>query len=435
MSNKDMGHAIFPPSLRFPEFALENEWATEKLGEIAELVTEKTGDKKIALMSITSGIGLVSQMEKFGREIAGSSYKNYVVIRKNDYAYNKSATKEYPEGFIAMFDGDSLGAVPNSIFTCFRIKDERIHKIYLNYLFSSNLHGKWLRRFLTVGARAHGSLNINNDDLFALPIPMPMGTRSFSEQQKIVDCLSALDELIKAQSGKIEALKRYKKGLAQELFPSEGESVPKRRFPEFEDAPGWRVSNLGDVASVSSGGTPSRTKHEYWNGNVPWITTTLIDFNRITSANEFITDVGLRNSSAKKFPQGTILMAMYGQGKTRGKVAILGINAAINQACAAITLHKGMNEEFVYQLLASRYENIRKVSNSGGQENLSGELVKKIPLSYPDIESGEQERIANCLSSVDENITAQSQKLDALRAHKKALIQGLLPPSGEVEHG
>jgi type I restriction enzyme S subunit len=124
------------PKLRFPEFREAGAWQTKTLGTVAKISTDKVGDKACIPMSITSGIGLVSQMEKFGRIIAGSSYANYLQLKKNDFAYNKSATKEYPEGFIALYCGDELAAVPNSIFTCFRVTGDSPVPQYLKYLFS-----------------------------------------------------------------------------------------------------------------------------------------------------------------------------------------------------------------------------------------------------------------------------------------------------------
>jgi type I restriction enzyme, S subunit len=212
--------------------------------------------------------------------------------------------------------------------------------------------------------------------------------------------------------------------------PAEKGLVPELRFPEFQGV--WHISTLGKIASISSGGTPSRAMPSYWKGDIPWVSTTLIDFNRINTVNESITELGLANSSAKVFPKNTILMAMYGQGKTRGKVAILDIQASINQACAAISLSRGMNIEFVFQNLASRYDEIRSISNQGGQENLSSGLIKEIPFSYPDVESSEQQKIADCLSSLDELVSAHTQKLDTLKAHKKGLMQQLFPAEGET---
>src|SRR5690606_34861112 len=123
---------------------------------------------------------------------------------------------------------------------------------------------------------------------------------------------------------------------------------------------------------------------------------------------EFITQKGLDNSSAKLFPKNTILMAMYGQGITRGKVAILGIDATTNQACAAIKLQSNYDTQFIFQNLMSRYEEIRDLSNDGGQKNLSAGIIKEIEVYYP--EKTEQIKIASFLSVVDEKISQFNQK-------------------------
>ena len=241
------------PKLRFPEFQSAGNWTTEKLGALATISTEKVGTNICVAMSITSGVGLVSQEDKFGRVIAGDSYKNYLLLKPNDFAYNKSATKEYPEGFLTLYSGTKLAAVPNSIFTCFRINGDSPDVRFLNYQFSDNLHGRWLRQFIQVGARAHGSLSINDNDLMALPVPVPYGTASVSEQQKIADCLSSLDELIAAQARKVDALKTHKKGLMQQLFPREGETQPRLRFPEFQGAGEWDSRTIGDMFRLING--------------------------------------------------------------------------------------------------------------------------------------------------------------------------------------
>ncbi len=416
------------PKLRFPEFLDAGNWTTEKLGAVATISSAKVGSNVCVPMSITSGVGLVSQEDKFGRVIAGDSYKNYLLLKSNDFAYNKSATKEYPEGFLTLYSGSKLAAVPNSIFTCFRINGESPDVRFLNYQFSDNLHGRWLRQFIQVGARANGSLSINDNDLMALPVPVPAGKKSVSEQQKIAECLNSVDEMVAAQARKVDALKAHKKGLMQQLFPREGETQPRLRFPEFQNAGEWASDSLGNIFDTASGGTPSRAKQEYWNGDIPWITTSLVDFRVINGAEEFVTEEGLKSSSAKLFPKGTVLMAMYGQGKTRGQVALLGIKAATNQACAAILPCKGIDPYFVFLNLAGRYEEIREMSNSGGQENLSQGLIREIWFAFPTDED-EQRKVTVCLSSLDTLITAETQKLEAIKTHKKGLMQQLFPPA------
>jgi type I restriction enzyme S subunit len=122
---------------------------------------------------------------------------------------------------------------------------------------------------------------------------------------------------------------------------------------------------------------------------------------------------------------------MYGQGKTRGQVALLDIKAATNQACAAILPRKGIDPRFVFLNLGSRYEELRGISNDGGQKNLSQGLIQGLQFSYPK-DMDEQHKIANCLSSLDDLITAQAQKLETLNIHKKGLMQQLFPSSDEV---
>ena len=195
---------------------------------------------------------------------------------------------------------------------------------------------------------------------------------------------------------------------------------PKLRFLEFNDI--WEKSVIGNIATVSSGGTPNRSNANYWGGNIPWVSTTLIDFNRIKSTDELITEDGLKNSAAKIFPKGTLLMALYGQGKTRGKIAILDIDASTNQACGAIIPNQlKINNRFLFQNLAGRYNEIRDLSNQGGQENLSGSILKNIDIYFPTLP--EQTKIANFLSSVDEKLNLLKEKRALLEEYKKGIIQ------------
>jgi len=184
---------------------------------------------------------------------------------------------------------------------------------------------------------------------------------------------------------------------------------------------GWKRCALGEIAQVTSGGTPDRSEPAYWGGTIPWVTTGEIQFNTITDTTEKITEAGLKNSSAKLFPPGTLLMAMYGQGKTRGQVAKLAIEAATNQACAAILMNEGADPEFFFQFLASHYEAIRELGNAGTQKNLSGSLIKEISVPVPP--EGEQKRIAHILATWDESIMASAKLLANSRKQKLRLAQ------------
>ena len=156
--------------------------------------------------------------------------------------------------------------------------------------------------------------------------------------------------------------------------------------PHIPIHPDWPIVELGEVCTIKSGGTPDRSNETYWEGDIPWVTTTLIDYGVIDRANEFITAEGLKNSATWVVPKGTVLMAMYGQGVTRGRVAILGIDAAVNQACAVFQL-KGatLDNRYLFRVLQSRYEDLRKVSDArgGNQSNLSAQVLKEYSIPLP----------------------------------------------------
>lgn len=179
---------------------------------------------------------------------------------------------------------------------------------------------------------------------------------------------------------------------------------------------------LGEIATISSGGTPSRSKPNYWGGKIPWVKTTQIQNCWIyeRDVDEWITEEGLLNSSAKMYSKGTLLMAMYGQGKTRGQVAILGLDATINQACAAIELDaKAADRDFIFQQFLFKYETIRGMSNAGGQDNLSAGIIREIAVLLPPLP--EQKAIADTLSTWDSAITT----MERLIAAKERRLNGL----------
>lgn len=178
---------------------------------------------------------------------------------------------------------------------------------------------------------------------------------------------------------------------------------------------------LGEVAHISSGGTPSRANPSYWNGNIPWVKTTQIQNCVITpqDVDEWITEEGLKNSSAKMVPAGTIVLGMIGQGKTRGQVGYLSFDACTNQNAATITCGKECDSWFVYQYLLFNYENIRALSNSSGQGNLNLGLVEIIPITLPPL--SQQKKIASFLECWDNAI----EKTEALIAAKEKQFEWL----------
>jgi type I restriction enzyme S subunit len=190
-----------------------------------------------------------------------------------------------------------------------------------------------------------------------------------------------------------------------------------------------KSQKLGNLASnIYSGGTPSRSKMEYYRGDIPWVKSTEIKFNRIKKTEESITELGLKNSSAKLCPKGSVLVAMYGQGVTRGKSAILDIDATTNQAIAIIEVGKNLNNLFLFYFLQHSYDALRNVGHGSNQSNLNLNIIKNFDI--PKIKYKEQEQIAEIILSVDSKIEVNKQIKNKLIQLKKGLMNDLL--SGEV---
>lgn len=399
------------PELRFPEY-IGNKLKITKLGKISSIVKEKAGENKYTLMSVTSGVGLVPQVEKFGREIAGDSYKNYIIIKKYDFAYNKSATKQFPEGYISMLEEYDIAAVPNSIFTCFRITDSESYPPFFDYLWHNNYHGHWLRKYIEVGARAHGALSVDTKHLWSMPLALP----DFKEQQKIADCLSSIDELIDAESRKLRALEKYKKGLMQRLFPAEGKTLPEWRFPEFRGENEWRIKPLGKICTNYDSRRIPITEKDRVRGKIPYIGASgVIDY-----INDFIFDEELlcvsedgANLIARTYP---IAFRISGKTWVNNHAHVLKFTCKHTQ---------NIVESYLNMI------NLQDFLTGMAQPKLNRAKLDIIPIPLP--KEKEQQKIADCLSEIDTVITEQSNKVEQLKVHKKGLMQGLFPSIEEAD--
>lgn len=416
------------PKLRFPEY-IGSELRITKLGKISSVVKEKAGEKKYTLMSVTSGVGLVPQSEKFGREIAGDSYKNYIVIKKYDFAYNKSATKQFSEGYISMLAEYDIAAVPNSIFTCFRITDSESYPPFFAYLFRNNYHGHWLRKYIEVGARAHGSLSVDTKHLWSMPLALP----DFKEQRKIADCLSSIDELIDAESKKLKALEKYKKGLMQKLFPAEGKTLPEWRFPEFLGGGEWQKAAIAEVTSYVDyrGKTPVKSKEGVFLITAKNIKMGYIDYN---ASKEYIPKEQYLAVMSRGIPQlGDVLITTEAPCGNVAQIDKVDVALAQRVIKYRGNKHKINNTFLKYVFLSPVFQSELKRNSSGGiVGGIKGSVLHQMSIKFPD-DMIEQQKIADCLSEIDTVITGQSNKVKQLKTHKKGLMQGLFPSLEEAD--
>lgn len=200
-------------------------------------------------------------------------------------------------------------------------------------------------------------------------------------------------------------------------------ALPELRFSEFGNNEKWESDSIGNVCLSYSGGTPTTTESRYYGGHIPFIRSAEINKNETEL---FLTTDGLHNSSAKEVNKGDVLIALYGANS--GDVAISKIDGAINQAI--LCLKPEQSNEFLYQYLTFKKEDIISTFIQGGQGNLSGEIIKSLKLFFP--KPNEQKKIAECFSSLDDLISAATDKIEALKEHKEGLMQQLFPADGKI---
>lgn len=238
--------------------------------------------------------------------------------------------------------------------------------------------------------------------------------KSLVEQEQIGSYFQHLDHLITLHQRKLTHLQLKKKGLLQKMFPRDGERVPELRFPGFTGD--WERRKLGEITDSYSGGTPTASKSEYYGGNIPFIRSAEINSDHTEL---FLTEEGLKSSSAKMVKVGDILYALY--GATSGDVGISQLNGAINQAVLDIQPKDGYHSQFIMQWLRHQKQKIVDKYLQGGQGNLSGSIVKDLELLLPSTD--EQAKIGECFKNFDRLITLHQRKLELLQLQKKALLQ------------
>lgn len=413
------------PKLRFPEFRNVGDWRFQPLSDIAEPIFERVGTSKCVPMSVTTGVGLLSQEEKFGRIIAGNSYKNYIRLQTNDFAYNKSATKEFPQGYIARYSGTRDAAVPNSIFTCFRPDAATVIPEYLDHLLHGNHHGRWLRKYITVGARAHGALSVSDDALMSMPVPLPPVAVSRLEQQKIADCLGSLDDLIAAEESKLETLQQHKQGLMQQLFPQPGETVPRLRFAEFLRAGDWKRDQIGNVANITKGKGIAKADIEN-GGAIPCIRYAELYTHYGEVIHEVVSSTNVPHKKLVLSQAEDVIIPASGETKADIAKAACVLAEGIALGSDLNILRSDLYGPFFSYLLNSPLRHkIARVAQGDTVAHLYPKQILQVWLAYPS--RLEQQKIADCLTSLDDQINAQTRKLDTLKQHKQGLLQQIFP--------
>lgn len=413
MSNTTQDKKVLIPDLRFPEFLNDGEWEERQLIEVADRVTKKNKEGIITSVFTNSALhGIIDQREYFEKDIADKgNLDNYYIVEDGDFVYNPRISTEAPVGPTSRNNTGKTGAM-SPLYTVFRFKTN--HNRFFEYYFISNHWYKSIRKESNTGAR-FDRISITDSVLMGIPVLFP----SPKEQQKIASCLSSLDELITAQTKKLEALQAHKKGLMQNLFPQEGQKVPNYRFPEFEEDGEWEEKKLGDK-DVSLFVSEKINSEELTLENYISTDNMLADYSGIVSASKLPT-----LGRVTKFIEGDILISNIRpylkkvwksnkKGGASNDVLVFRAGSKVNSEFLEFILK---NDDFIKYVM----EGAKGVKMPRGDKHSMMEYSIRIP------KPKEQQKIATCLSSVDELITKQQQKIVQLQLHKKGLMQGLFP--------
>ncbi|MFR3361267.1 MAG: restriction endonuclease subunit S [Enterococcus canintestini] len=389
------------PTIRFKGF--DNDWEQRKLGEVADIFDGTHQTPKYVDMGV-----------KF------VSVENIVTLETKKYisqdAYNNEYSKKQAEkGDILMTRIGDIGTTKvietdESLayyVTLALLKPKDVDSNFLTWVITSpeTQRNIWKRTLHIAFPK-----KINLGEINQVEVNLPL----YEEQTKIGGFFKQLDDTITLHQQQLENLKKAKKGYLQKMFPKNNEKVPEIRFEGFTDD--WEQRKLGEVTDSYSGGTPSANNQAYYGGTIPFIRSAEINSSQTEL---FLTDNGLKESSSKMVEVGDILYALY--GATSGEVGISQINGAINQAILAIQPKRNYDSQFIMQWLRLQKQSIIDKYLQGGQGNLSGSIVKRLEIYFPNYE--EQQKIGAFFKLLDDTITLHQRKLDYLKEMKKGLLQ------------
>lgn len=421
--NDKAAHTL-TPNLRFPEFRDKPGWVQVPLEKLARRVTSKNVDASTTrVLTNSAERGVLDQRDYFEKDIANAvNLAGYYIVDRGDYVYNPRVSKHAPVGPVSR---NNIGkGVMSPLYTVFRFSEE--DSDFYEYFFKTTCWHSYLRQVSSMGAR-HDRMSISTGDLMAMPLPTPV----LAERRRIADCLIALDALIASEARKLGALRDHKIGLMQQLFPLPGETCPRLRFPEFHSAGEWDILPLDRLAkrmtrrNVSLAQTRVLTNSaelgvidqgSYFDREI--VTKGNLDTYFIVEKGDFVYNPRISNMA----PVGPVSRNDIGTG--------------VMSPIYTIFRFATPSTDFFVQLFKTSvwHPYLKETSNSGARHDrmsISNTDFLNLPLPVPSLD--EQQRIAVCLSGLDEVFAAQSWKVEGLKAHRKGLMQQLFPSPEATE--
>lgn len=373
-------------------------WPTRPLKAFCVEVDERCGSLGLPVFSVSKTLGIVPQTERFKKRIASSDTSRYKILRPGEFAFDPMLLWS---GSVSRNTSKVTGVV-SPAYSVFRALD--------------TINPRFLHLYLTQAARLpfYDSISFGTNerrrkarfaDLGELEVPEP----PLPEQARLVSLLAEGDAL---NHLRLRAFSR-----AAQLRPA----LFSATFGDpFTNPNHWPSRTLGDITTVKTGRTPSRSLAGNFGGSIPWVKTTEVNGTVIMDTVEKLTEQGLLSVRGQLFPRGSILIAMYGQGRTRGQSGVLGTEAFCNQACAVLLPNDSMLTEYALTFLEMSYHRIRRLAHGASQDNLNLQMIRSVAVPLPPIPL--QEEFAQRVGEI-----RQMQAIQTDSRHRvDALLQSLL---------
>jgi len=367
-------------------------------------------------------------------EVAPNERQN--TVQKGDIFFTTSSETPEEVGMTSVLLNDIRECYLNSFCFGFRLFNyDDILPEFAVYFF----RGTDIRKQIINLGQGYTRFNLPKTELLKkIKLILP----SLPEQQKIAKILSTADGVIEKTQAAIAKYKAIKQGMLHDLFTRGIDLNTNKLRPRYEAAPHlykktkigmipkeWKVDRFGEVVNSYSGGTPSREIESYYKGEYPWVTSSEVNQDEIFQTKEHITDIAIKNSSAKWVEPNTVLIALY--GATAGQISLLRIKATTNQAVLACPILKNVSSDYLYFFLTFNKENLLNKTQGTGQPNLSKTIIDALEVVVPD--EKEQKLIAARLSAIDNKLQTEQAYLRKMQAVKKGMMEDLLTGKKQVK--
>lgn len=384
-------------------------WKAYRLGDLFERVTRKNSKlESNNVLTISAQYGLINQEEFFNKSVAGKNLKSYYLLKKGEFAYNKSYSIGYPMGATKMLEKYEDGIV-STLYICFKSKSNLVDNEYFKYYFESKEYYDELAKIAQEGARNHGLLNVSVKDFFNIKVMIP----TLEEQEKIVKILQKVDLITKRYDNLLEEKNKFIKAQFSKMFGD-----------VFSDKNIFGKKRIKDVSKIVSGTTPSTSQSSYWNGNINWITPAELKDSTIYygKTERKITEEGAKRSSLEIMPIGTVL---FTSRAPIGKVGITIEEMTCNQGFKnCICDKKVLNNIYLYYLLKLNTAKFQKYGSGSTFQELSKSTFANIHIVVPPLEL--QNKFARLVKLVDrQKQIIEEQKNNYIKL-KKGLMQKVL---------